>query len=56
MTTYKVEIIETLCRIVSVKAESSEEAYQKVREAYRQEKIVLTPDDFQDVTIELFTP
>lgn len=56
MKTYQVEIIETLCRIVSVEAENSEEAYQKVYEAYRQEKIVLTPDDFQDVTIELFNP
>ena len=44
--TYKVEITETLQRTVEVKASSSGEAIEKVKESYRSENIVLDWQDF----------
>ncbi|MCR5270580.1 MAG: DpnD/PcfM family protein [Prevotella sp.] len=46
---YKVEIIETLCRVVEVEASLMSDAEQLVKDQYRKEEIVLDDDDFVDV-------
>lgn len=46
---YKVNVEELLSRIVEVEADSDEEAEEKVREMYRNEKIALDASDFQSV-------
>lgn len=56
MAQYKVEVIEVLSRLVTIEARSETEALDLVDKDYREGELVLTPDDFQDVTIELFTP
>jgi hypothetical protein len=48
MNTYKIEIKETLARIVEVKAQSEDDAYQKVKTMYRNEDIVLDDSDYVD--------
>lgn len=45
---YLVEIIEHLSKTVKVKANSWEEACDKVNAALKKEKIVLTADDYVD--------
>lgn len=49
MKKYKVEIEETLNRIVEVDAENEDEAYMKVKEMYKNCEIVLMAEDFLDV-------
>ena len=49
MKIYKVEIEETLNRIVEVDAENEDEAYMKVKEMYKNCEIVLMAEDFLDV-------
>lgn len=51
--TYKVEITETLQRTVEVKASSSGEAIEKVKELYRNEDIVLDYNDFMGNEFEI---
>lgn len=46
---YKVEIEESLCRTVMVKAESPIQAIQYVKEKYYEEEIVLNADDCMGV-------
>ena len=46
---YKVNVEELLSRIVEVEADSDKEAEYKVREMYRNEKIVLDAEDLQSV-------
>ena len=46
---FKVEIKEILSRIVPIKANTEEEAYQKVKQLYKNEEIVLDDNDFLDV-------
>ncbi|KKN71233.1 hypothetical protein LCGC14_0422760 [marine sediment metagenome] len=53
MDEYEVEIEETLSRIVTVEAENSDDAEDKVREDYGNGDIVLDSDDFQDVNFEI---
>lgn len=48
MKTYKIEIEETLTKVIEVKAENQEEAYDKVYEQYVNEEIVLGGDDYTD--------
>ena len=43
---YQVEIREELARIIEIEAIDEDEAVSKVLEAYRNEKIVLTADDY----------
>jgi hypothetical protein len=45
MQTYKVEIKETLSKIITIKATSKEEAIDKVEDRYRKCEIVLGGDD-----------
>jgi hypothetical protein len=51
MTKFNFEIMETLSRVVEVEAETYEKAYEKVREDYECERIVLDENDFMDVEI-----
>ena len=51
MSTFKLEIIETLSRIVDVEADTYEEAYEKLREDYKHQRIVLDENDFVEYEI-----
>ncbi|MGO2340475.1 MAG: DpnD/PcfM family protein [Psychrobacter sp.] len=51
---FQIEIVETLSNIVEVVAEDSETALLKAREIYRNEDIVLYPDDFIDTKFNIF--
>lgn len=44
---YKFKIIETLSKIVEVKADDIDSAYNKVEEMINCEEVVLTADDFE---------
>lgn len=44
---YKFKIIETLLKIVEVKADDIDSAYNKVEEMIVKEEVVLTADDFE---------
>ena len=46
--TFQVEIVETLSTIMDVVAEDEQSALLKGQEMYRNEKVVLYPDDFID--------
>jgi len=48
METFKIEVKETLTRIIDIEADSIEEAFFKVREMYRDEEIVLDSEDYVD--------
>jgi hypothetical protein len=48
METFKIEVKETLSRIVEIEANSKDDAYFKVREMYIKEEIVLDSDDYVD--------
>ncbi len=50
MKTYKIEIEETLTKVIEVKAENQEEAYDKVYEQYVNEEIVLGSEDYSNDT------
>lgn len=52
MDSYKIEIQETLSRVVEIVATSAEEAIDKVREIYRDEEIVLDSDDYVETNIK----
>ena len=51
MRTYQIEICETLCRVVEVEAESTDEAISIVITKYRQSEIVLDSNDFLDYNV-----
>lgn len=53
MKTYTVEITETLCKQIQVKACSMREAIAKVKDDYRKEKIVLDDRHFLDSEFEI---
>ncbi len=46
MKEYTIEIIETLSKLVVVKADSKEQAIETVREKYYESEIVLDSEDF----------
>jgi hypothetical protein len=48
METFKIEIRETLSRIIEVKANSEDEAFSKIKDLYQNEEIVLNSDDYVD--------
>ena len=50
MKKYKIQIIETLSRIIAVKADSEEEAEMVVQDMYREEEVVLTSEDYDFTT------
>lgn len=53
MAEYQVEIHETSSRIVMISAENSDDAVDKVREAYENGDHILDSSDFQDVSFEV---
>ena len=52
MSKYKIEIKETLSKIIEIEASSSQEAIDKVKEMYRAEVIVLDSDDYVSTEID----
>lgn len=54
LTTYQIEIIETLSNIVAVVAEDEQDALLKAQEMYRNEEVILYPDDFIDTKFNIF--
>jgi len=55
MRLFDVEIVETLARTITVKAEDEIEARNLVEEMYRGEEIVLYPTDFVEVNFNSVT-
>lgn len=53
MKRYYVSVTETLNKVVSVDAESEDEAVQKVQDAYNNSDIVLDADNFSGEVIEI---
>ena len=54
MQKYQVEINETLSRIVEIEAENESDAISKIKDLYRQEKIVLDSEDYLDTEIKIY--
>ncbi|MGY6523518.1 MAG: DpnD/PcfM family protein [Mongoliitalea sp.] len=46
METFKIEVKETLSRIIEIEANSNEEALLKIEDLYKNQEIVLDADDF----------
>ena len=51
---FQIEIVETLSSIVEVTAENEQEALLKAQDMYRNEEVVLYPDDFMDTKFNIF--
>ena len=51
---FQIEIVETLSNIVEMVAEDEQDALMKAQEMYRNEDIVLHPDDFIDTKFNIF--
>lgn len=51
---YKIEIKETLSRIINVEAENESEAIAKARLKYKSEEIVLDNRDYIDTEINIY--
>ena len=56
MPKFKVEIIETLSRVVDVEANCIGNAIEIVERKYNNEKIVLDSDDFIDLEVKYYKP
>ena len=50
----QIEIVETLSNLVEISAENEQEALLKAQELYRNEDIVLYPDDLIDTKFNIF--
>ena len=53
MKTFEFEIVETLVATAIIKAESAEDAREKLENAYKNEDIVLDASDWVDTQINL---
>lgn len=53
MSRYAVEVKEILRRTILVEAEDADEALEKIKEAYREELIILDSGDYDDTDIGL---
>ena len=51
---FQIEIVETLSNIVEVSAENEQEALLKAQDMYRNEEVVLYPDDCIDTKFNIF--
>ena len=51
---FQIEIVETLSSIVEVTVENKQEALLKAQDMYRNEEVVLYPDDFMDTKFNIF--
>ena len=50
----QIEIVETLSNLVEISAENEQEALLKAQELYRNEEVVLYPDDLIDTKFNIF--
>ena len=50
---YKIEIKETLSRIIDIEADNEEGAIRKVREQYKNQKVILDSSDYINTDFEL---
>ena len=50
---FQIEIVETLSNIIEISAENEQEALLKAQELYRNEDIVLYPDDLIDTKFNI---
>ena len=48
MKTFKIEIIETLSRIIHIEAKTEDDAYMEARKMYKDEEIILDASDYVD--------
>ena len=48
METFKIEVKETLSRIIEIEANSDDEAFSKIKDLYKKEEIVLDVEDYID--------
>lgn len=46
METFKIEVKETLSRVIEIEANSADEAFSKIQDLYEKEEIVLDADDY----------
>ena len=51
---FQIEIVETLSNIIEISAENEQEALLKAQELYRNEDIVLYPDNLIDTKFNIF--
>ncbi len=51
METFKIEIKETLSRIIEIEANSADEAFFKIENLYQNEEIVLDAGDYVETEI-----
>ena len=51
---FQIEIVEMLSNLVEISAENEQEALLKVRDMYRNEEVVLYPNDFIDTKFNIF--
>ena len=51
---FQIEVVETLSNIVEVNAENEQEALLKAQDMYRNEEVVVYPDDFIDTKFNIF--
>ena len=51
---FQIEIVETLSNLMEISAENEQEALLKAQELYRNEEIVLYPDDLIDTKFNIF--
>lgn len=54
LKTYQIEIIETMSALIEVTAENGEAAISIANERYRNEDIVLYPDDMMDTKFIIY--
>ncbi len=51
---FQIEIVKTLSNLVEISAENEQEALLKAQELYRNEEVVLYPDDLIDTKFNIF--
>ncbi|SLJ83394.1 DpnD/PcfM family protein [Psychrobacter sp. DAB_AL43B] len=51
---FQIEIVETLSNIVEVNAKNEQEALLKAQDMYRNEEVILYPDDCIDTKFNIF--
>ncbi len=52
MNKFKIEVKETLSKVIEIEAENVEEAIQKVSKFYKDEEIILDSEDYLDTSIK----
>ncbi len=54
MKTFKIEVKETLSKIIEIEASSDDEAILKVKKMYQKEEIVLSSEDYVTTEIDRY--